>query len=300
MSDTSGSYNTAVGNGALLNLGMGWNNTAIGNFAGVYTNYGANNQTPTFGVYIGSYTTPLADGDTNEIVIGEGAAGNGSNSVTLGNSSITKTVLNGNVDIYGTGDTRASVYSPDTSAGNWTGYQLSGPGFAGGMFIQNSNKGLVTFWSSTNDVMNLSGTNVGIGTTNPSYILDVAGEARFTGNYTTSDARWKTDVKTIGDSLAKVSNLRGVTYKFKDGIKGKQFPKGTQVGLIAQEVEKVFPEVVQTDNEGYKSVNYGALAAPLIEAVKTLKADNEQLRADNNAMKSVLCELRPNAVFCKR
>lgn len=53
--------------------------------------------------------------------------------------------------------------------------------------------------------------------------------------------------------------------------------EGTQIGVIAQEVETVFPELVHTDKEGYKSVSYSNLVAPLIEAVKELKQQNETL-----------------------
>jgi trimeric autotransporter adhesin len=56
----------------------------------------------------------------------------------------------------------------------------------------------------------------------------------------------------------------------------KPKPKDEQIGVIAQEVEQVFPQVVTTDSDGYKAVNYQGLVAPLIEAVKELKTINDQ------------------------
>jgi hypothetical protein len=114
--------------------------------------------------------------------------------------------------------------------------------------------------------------NVGIGTTSPSYKLHVEGKI-LGENVSPSDARWKEDVETIDD--ARVSRMRGVSYQWVDKSRGE----GSQLGVIAQEVEEVFPEVVSTDNQGYKSVAYSKLVAPLIEAVKELKSENKDLRA---------------------
>jgi hypothetical protein len=89
-----------------------------------------------------------------------------------------------------------------------------------------------------------------------------------------SDARLKEDIVGIDDALHRVSQLRGVNYQWTDQSRGES----PQIGVIAQEVEEVFPEVISTDNQGYKSVSYGKLVAPLIEAVKELKAENEDLK----------------------
>ena len=78
----------------------------------------------------------------------------------------------------------------------------------------------------------------------------------------TSDERLKSDIKTIDNALDKVMSMRGVTYTM-------QAEKGT--GVIAQEVEKILPEVV-VDNE-YKSVAYGNMVGVLIEAIKELKTE---------------------------
>jgi hypothetical protein len=87
----------------------------------------------------------------------------------------------------------------------------------------------------------------------------------------TSDERLKSDIKTIDNALEKVMNMRGVSYI-------KQAEKG--VGVIAQEIEKVLPEVV-TDGE-YKSVAYGNIVGVLIEAIKEQQKQIDELKKDKH------------------
>ena len=65
-----------------------------------------------------------------------------------------------------------------------------------------------------------------------------------------------------------------------------------QIGLIAQEVEKIYPELVLTDVDGYKSVDYSKLTPILVEAIKELKAENDQLKADNTSFKSDIQKIK--------
>jgi hypothetical protein len=97
--NTTGYQNTVLGVNALYSNTTGYLNTAVGRDAGRYITGGEDNATGTNSVFLGDETRPAADGQTNQIVIGYDAIGNGSNSVTLGNTSITKTVLRGNVGI---------------------------------------------------------------------------------------------------------------------------------------------------------------------------------------------------------
>ena len=86
-----------------------------------------------------------------------------------------------------------------------------------------------------------------------------------------SDARLKTNVKTIENALEKTSKMRGVTFE-KNGVAG--------LGVIAQEVREVFPELVveAADEDKTLSVAYGNIVGVLIEAVKELKAEIEELK----------------------
>ncbi len=111
---------------------------------------------------------------------------------------------------------------------------------------------------------------VGIGTETPDVALDVAGVLEVNDMTVTSDRRWKRDIHTVQDALALVQRLRGVRFHWRQGEEGLgNVPEGEQLGLIAQEVELVLPELVDTDARGYKTVAYVELVALLIEAVKT-------------------------------
>lgn len=124
--------------------------------------------------------------------------------------------------------------------------------------------------------------NVGIGTATPGAKLDVAGDVKATAFYYTSDKKLKDNIQDIPDSLEKIKKLRGVSFEWKDS--GKK-----SLGLIAQELEEVFPELVETNNStDLKSVQYGNLVAPLIEAVKTQQA---QIEAQEQRIKSLENEI---------
>jgi hypothetical protein len=89
-----------------------------------------------------------------------------------------------------------------------------------------------------------------------------------------SDETLKKDIVSLKDSLSVVSKLRGVNYFWKD--ENRETSK--QVGFIAQEVEKVLPEVVHTNEEGIKSLAYQNMVPVLVEAIKELKAEIEELK----------------------
>ena len=92
--------------------------------------------------------------------------------------------------------------------------------------------------------------------------------------YNSSDLRLKENIKVIPDALSKVSQLNGVTFDWNDK---QTVYSGNDVGVIAQEVEAVLPQIVTTRENGYKAVKYERLVALLIESVKELKTLNEQL-----------------------
>ena len=122
---------------------------------------------------------------------------------------------------------------------------------------------------------------VGIGTESPSEKVEVNGNVKAHSFPTTSDVRLKRDIRPITDAINKILEIRGVEYLWKQGTNTKfRFPEDHgQVGLIAQEVEKVLPELVFTDDEGYKSLDYSKLSAVLVEGVKSLKTELDQVHS---------------------
>jgi hypothetical protein len=93
-----------------------------------------------------------------------------------------------------------------------------------------------------------------------------------------SDARLKEQVAPLEGSLAKVLALNGVSYRWKEDARNISDRKS--VGFIAQDVEKVMPEVVSEDEDGYKSVQYQNIVSYVVEAVKELHASLESFRKD--------------------
>ncbi len=187
-----------------------------------------------------------------------------------------------------------------------------------GNLTQNATNPAVRIWPNNqsidaiatdgNTLLNLTlqgnGGNLGVGTYAPAYKLDVAGVIRGNNVSVSSDARWKTNVRTLDNALEDVLNLRGVTYDWdRDKWAGKNFPTGRQIGFLAQEVEKVFPELVLTDNEGYKSVLYQNAIPVLVEAMKTLNAKVDRLQSENAELRkqnAALAELAAEIAELKR
>ena len=118
------------------------------------------------------------------------------------------------------------------------------------------------------DLVQIDGITPGTASASKALIVDSSKNISQIGNLSasevtaTSDEKLKTDIKTIENGLDKVMKMRGVSFT-------KQAEKG--IGVIAQEVEKIIPEVVH-DGE-YKSVAYGNMVGVLIEAIKELKTE---------------------------
>ena len=114
-----------------------------------------------------------------------------------------------------------------------------------------------------------------------------AGAIYATGDITafySSDIRLKKDIEPISEPIKKLMEISGVTYKWNEEyLKDKDvdgyFVRETEVGVIAQDVEKVLPEVVATRENGYKAVRYEKLVALLIEAVKDQQKQIDELKA---------------------
>tara|TARA_R110000822_G_scaffold134657_6_gene272332 strand:+ start:11230 stop:11874 length:645 start_codon:yes stop_codon:yes gene_type:complete len=103
------------------------------------------------------------------------------------------------------------------------------------------------------------------------YNLEVSGSIRTSASiFQSSDRRLKDNIETVTEGLSKIISSRGVTFD-KDG--------GKNAGVIAQEIQKTMPEVVSEDNKGYLSVNYNGIIGYLIEAVKELKQEVEELKS---------------------
>lgn len=161
--------------------------------------------------------------------------------------------------------------------------------------------------------------NVGIGTNTPTALFQVGttgdGSVGVANNWSVfSDERLKKNFVPVSESLSKLKQVSGYYYYWK-----KSQDTGRKMGLKAQEVEKVFPEIVTTNSDGIKSVSYDHLIAPVIEGIKELHlrvlnlekpsqpltrlpaSEYQRLKKiekENEVLKSYLCKKDPQAPFC--
>ena len=144
----------------------------------------------------------------------------------------------------------------------------------------------ITGTGNINITGNVQADSIGVGTSPPG----TTGQIRATDDITafySSDIALKEDIKNISDPLESLKKLNGVLFNWKDSWINKQggedgyFVRKKDVGVIAQEVEKVLPEAVAQRKDGIKAVKYDRLTCLLIEAVKVLSNKVENLTKEN-------------------
>jgi len=146
---------------------------------------------------------------------------------------------------------------------------------------------------------------VGIGTANPGFTLHVHGTAGKPGGGSwsvASDARLKKNIRPLAGVLDKLLALRGVNFEYADPAAIHEL-SGERMGLIAQEVERVFPDWVETGPDGYKRVTVRGLEALVVEGLRELQQKSEvgsqkseasirKLQAENGELKQEMAELK--------
>jgi hypothetical protein len=174
------------------------------------------------------------------------------------------------------------------------GYVITNGSSRSPLFYDSDNTSFYTDPASTSVLNNVQVTTFGVGTA----ASGTTGEIRATNNVTAyySDERLKENITTISSALSKLLTLRGVTFNSNEIAEQYGYTdKKEQVGVIAQDVEKVLPQVVvpapfdiaqdedgneySKSGENYKTVHYDKLVPLLIEAIKELKGEIEELKS---------------------
>ncbi|MFT6971126.1 MAG: hypothetical protein ACJAXX_001694, partial [Roseivirga sp.] len=168
--------------------------------------------------------------------------------------------------------------------------------FTGNLFLNGSSETGIRMYGASdfnNDGSDIKA-HIALDGTNGNHIfLDGTGNADFTGTVNvsslnqTSDARLKKNISTLTSGLASINRLRGVRYNWKDESKHEN-----KIGFIAQEVEEILPELVHTKADGFKAVNYAEMTAVLVEAVKELTQQIEDLKKENTSLKAELSTVK--------
>ncbi len=207
---------------------------------------------------------------------------------------------NGNLfmhnDIYGNGGMYIRY-----KFGNWPQIRFDSPTklrliMPDATDVDESTQGTANHYSLTLKAYAGGAALCGIRKDNPAVALDVNGSIQYTGSITdVSDSRLKENVEDIEDCLNKISQLEPKTYTMVPDISDDPGMEGNELGFIAQSVQEIFPDIVRVVQENdeetgeevnYLGVSYIQLIAPLVGAVKELKAQNEQLLARIEALES--------------
>ena len=276
----------------------------VGLVEGVYRNgikLGTADYTATSGTAIVLSTGAIV-GDLIQVVYFTAVAvTNVVNTISFGSTGLTpSTASTGAVTVAGTlgvanggtGATSATAYAVLCGGTTSTGaYQsVASVGTSGQVLTSNGAGALPTFQNAAGATITgttTNGTYYVVGTTSTSGSLTTAsisntnavsynastGALTAVSMVSSSDERLKSNIQTLTNAVQTVENLRGVSYLRNDR---------PEIGVIAQEVEKVLPMLVHENEEGYKSVAYGNMVGLLIEAVKELSAEVKALKAELN------------------
>ena len=137
--------------------------------------------------------------------------------------------------------------------------------------------------------------SVGVGTDNPSssYRMQVNGNLRVNTTTYTSDKKYKNNILPIENAISKINNIEGVKYNWNTELFPKMnFDRKIHFGVLAQDIEKVYPNLVFTDEWGNKAVNYTELIPVIIEATKEQQSEIEILKKEIIELKKIINELK--------
>ena len=296
-SNTTGNSNVFIGDAAGYSYSGSFGNIFIGQDAAknvkaaqrcVMIGYSAGSEIDTIdtkygNVFLGAVAGQKLKGDYN-VAIGEGAGenynlgSNGSSNIFIGKSS--GRFSTGSENIYLGFQTGQGTFD-DPHTGSRNIYLGSNAGWADRTESDRLRIGGLLWGKLNSNQLVVNGED----TDNPNgrtfFVNGDAGGAY--AWYNDSDERQKKNIETIESPLDKVTNLRGVTYEWKDN----SVEKGTKMGFIAQETVEVIPEVVDHNKEtDHYTMQYAPITALLVEAVKELKNEFTQklkLVADTSA-----------------
>jgi hypothetical protein len=305
--NTQGASNSYFGKSAGFRA-TGSSNTFVGALADFINESPSGNKNTLLGAFATIGSGPSFSPD-NATAIGANAQVTNSNSLVLGS-------ING---INGaTADTRVGIGTTAPTArlsvvATGVGARLLHLGTERAWVFRQLGTGAATALELTGDdpnnnnknfVINTQG-SVGIGLTGPLDRLHVFGDIRVGTSGTngclknnnggtitgtcSSDLRFKRDLVPFGQVLNKLTRLQPKYYFWRAAeFPEKQFGAAREAGLVAQEVERVLPELVSEDEQGYKQVDYSKLPLLMLQAIKELKTENDQLKQVNSALNARL------------
>ena len=300
---------------------------AIGNFSGTSIIQAASSGSTPGNFEVQASQITFSTGTSTVISASDRMTILSSGNVGIGDTSPTATFTVGNGDKFQVSGTEgdlsftdplASITFPATNGSNSPMIYMFSSGFAntdryvishstsfpnwGLRYSDNSDKFFFDRNGTEVLTIDLNGGQVGIGTDAPTTTLEVNGTASKPGGgswTTTSDARLKDVHGNFSKGLPEILALHPVLYNYKTGNVRNHPSDTTHVGLLAQEVQEVFPEAVFMQKDGYLSLNNDPIFLAYINAIQTLHAQNESLEDQNTVLAQQIQELREELVILK-
>ena len=288
-------YNSFIGNFSGNNFNSNYN-VVIGHGAGTATDNSSPTCTGINNVFIGrdagSYVQGSARGNTGIGTFALNSVHSGVDNLAFGYQSL------GHVE-NGSSNVGLGAYAGDYNKGNRNVFIGNRAGATDAANPTNFNDRLYIHSSSVATTTPLIYGEFNTG------LVRVNGKLETTGNITTSgnviascgtlscsDVRYKKNFQPLQNVQEKLNQINAVYYNWRQAeFPDMRFDDKTYLGFKAQEVEQQFPELVHTDEKGYKSVDYARMSVVLLEAVKTLQKDNESIKQENKALRNAFAQL---------
>lgn len=288
--NTTGHRNIAIGSATMEKNTTGYQNTAVGNYAmGL-------NKTGFYNVAVGGSSLDANTTGHRNVAIGTGSLG--ANKTGQRNTAVGHAAM-----YYNTKGQYNTALGVEALASNTTGkFNTALGSLAGSKNKTGSSNVFIGYKAGLNEkgsqklyIANSSKSPLVYGDFNKK-TLKVNGKMYATKFITSSDARLKTDIRALNNALDMVLSLQGKQYRLIDEAVNQ-----TDIGLIAQDVEKVLPQIVSQSEDGYKAIAYQSLTAVLIEAIKeqhgqfTAEITTQQdqitaLEKENTQLKTIMAE----------
>ena len=293
--NVSGDFNTAGGGNSLVTNKTGSDNTGFG-YASLFTNVSGSRNTA-----LGSRALALNSSGKNNTAVGADAlfsnetgvlnTGIGAGSLQLNTTGIENIGIGPFTLPVNTIGRFNTAISPRALLANTTGEQNVAIGLRAGSFNRTGSRNIFIGSQSGANSKYVNADNQlvihGNASTSPliegdfkERTLRINGDFSATTISEVSDARLKRDVVPLEDALGSILRLQGMSFHWRtDEYSERGFGEGSDIGLIAQEVEAVLPRLVREDRDGFKAVAYGKLMAVLVQGVKEQQSQLATLRA---------------------
>lgn len=305
----NGNENTIIGNFAGNSLTSGYSNILIGRDAGKFgttlnrcvfigQDAGESNSTAIGCTFIGNEAGDKANANYNTFIgawAGLLTTTGGDNTFLGQDAGINNTSGHSNTYLGKKAGESNSTGSSNVFIGKEAGGSETG---SNKLYIDNSNTSAPLIWGD------FANNRLGISRQATTNALEVEGDASKSsaGDWlANSDERLKKNIEQLDGQvlLQKLLSLKGITYEWNDNKTGTKRPEGIQYGFTAQNIQSVFPSLVEEDAKGFLQTAYGTYDAMYVEAIRTLNIEIEDIQKENTELQKQMELLKKEVAAIK-